>query len=476
MRVSFGIGSDLSCLIVDKMFRTNFSSLVLQNSGDIVSAISFKVNIVIGSLIIPTVRIFVSILMLFMLLFVMYLISSQTIAYIIFFGLIIYVLMVIIFKPKLRKISNEISLNSNLVIRNLQESFSSIRDIIMHNHREFYLEKYEKSDRRFRESIANNQIIGGMPKIIIEGLLLLFVAVFAYYQTYQGKDIYIYIPIIGTMVVAAQKTLPLFQQLYLSWSQLAGGEESIRDVSNFLKDHKNKFLVNGNCKSSRFDKLTLSNIHYSYIGSKTKSLDGISIEINKNDFVAISGPTGSGKSTLVDIIMGLIIPDEGELKLNNIKLSEENISCIRGMVAHVPQSINLLDATIIENIAFGHAKEDISLERVKFCIKIACLEDFVMKLSEGLETRVGERGALLSGGQIQRIGIARALYADRDILVLDEATSALDQQTEKRLLDSLESLPDKKTIIAITHGGNIIQYANKKLEMHEGAIKSFHNV
>ena len=204
--------------------------------------------------------------------------------------------------------------------------------------------------------------------------------------------------------------------------------------------------------------------------SNKEAVKNINFKINKGSRVGFIGSTGSGKSTLVDILMGLLTPNKGVVSIDDIRLSEKNINGWQSKICHVPQSVFLTDNTISENIAFGIDKELIDHERVKEAAMQAQISDFINNSLYGYDTIVGERGVKLSGGQRQRIAIARALYKDADVLVFDEATSALDISTEKLVMDSITSLNKKLTIIIIAHRITTLQNCDKIIEIENGEI------
>tara|TARA_B110000495_G_C22928006_1_gene542393 strand:+ start:18 stop:767 length:750 start_codon:yes stop_codon:yes gene_type:complete len=216
--------------------------------------------------------------------------------------------------------------------------------------------------------------------------------------------------------------------------------------------------------------IEFKNVSFKYVEDGPTILNNVNFKINKGSRVGFIGSTGSGKSTLVDIVMGLLTPNDGVVFIDDIRLSENNINCWQSKLCHVPQSIFLTDNTISENIAFGIEKELIDHERVKDAAMQAQISDFINNSLDGYDTIVGERGVKLSGGQRQRIAIARALYKDADVLVFDEATSALDISTEKLVMDSITTLDKKLTIIIIAHRITTLQNCDKIIEIENGEI------
>ena len=199
-------------------------------------------------------------------------------------------------------------------------------------------------------------------------------------------------------------------------------------------------------------------------------LSDINLKIKKGSRLGVIGTTGGGKSTLIDLVAGLLEPNKGDLIVDKVKINYKNRSSWMSNVAYVPQSVFLSDATIAENIAFGIPKEEIDLKKIDKCINLASLHTTIENFPEKINTYVGERGIKLSGGQVQRIGIARALYDDPEILILDEATNSLDSNTENEIIDSINNLKGKKTIIMITHNTSNLMYFDRVYKLEDGNI------
>jgi ABC-type multidrug transport system fused ATPase/permease subunit len=217
--------------------------------------------------------------------------------------------------------------------------------------------------------------------------------------------------------------------------------------------------------------LCLKNISFRYFGSSFDALKNITLVVKANTTVGIVGPTGSGKTTLVDLVLGLLRPSEGKIYIDGEELNQDNLSTWQADIGYVPQSIYLSDDTIERNIAFGVPEHEIDFEQIKKVARLAQIDEFIeSQLPKAYKTFVGERGVRLSGGQRQRIGVARALYHGPDLLVFDEATSALDDETEKALIDSIERLSGQKTILMIAHRLSTLERADQTIRIEKGMI------
>jgi ATP-binding cassette subfamily B protein len=271
--------------------------------------------------------------------------------------------------------------------------------------------------------------------------------------------------------LGAQRILPLLQQFYTSLTSLRGGQASLEDVLHLLNQPLPDYLSLASIKKLTFDRqIELLGISFKYGSDQPWILSEINLRIPAGARVGIIGATGSGKSTMLDIIMGLITPTCGSLLIDGKVITLENHRGWQAHIAHVPQAIYLADSTIAENIAFGVPLEKIDHDAVRLAAQRAQLSAVVESWPQKYSTPVGERGVRLSGGQRQRIGIARALYKDADVIILDEATSALDNETESSVMTAIESLDKNLTVIIVAHRLSTLKGCNQVIEMVRGEI------
>ncbi len=356
----------------------------------------------------------------------------------------------------------------------IQETLGSMKNIILENNQDYFLKKYVFFNRKYLFAGAKISAELTKPKYFIEGIFISIIGTAAYLTKTQ-LDINP-IPTLGSLALGFQKLLPAVNSFFISYSSMLGRyEQSCKTIDLITKTPKD--LLNISKKDQVkliFKSLNLKNISYTYPNSNSLVLDKCNLTISRGETIGIKGKTGSGKSTLINLIMGLIRPSSGEIIVNDIDISninnEKTLIKWRKSISHVPQFIYLSDTSIIENIAFGENIKDINYEKVVYACKAARIYDFVQNSDKGLYTRVGERGIKLSGGQLQRIGIARALYKSCEILILDEATSALDKKTELEVIESLRKYSINLTIIAISHRlstlvgyDRVISFADQKV-------------
>lgn len=376
----------------------------------------------------------------------------------------------ILVKVKLKNIGEEHTQANKERYQNCQEALVGIKDVIINNAKQGYIDQFEKSSRVFARHFATRDTLGQIPLNIIETVgygLLIGVAVFL---IFSGKEVSHILPILGLYGFAAYRMLPAAQNIYRAMSQLKFSEQVLKVlIPEFALEKKDIDLDNCIKKTEiKFEEvIRLENIYFAYSNRLDKPvLKDLSIEITKNSSLGIMGKSGSGKSTLMDVMLGLLTPIHGKIYVDNIELSEKNVDAWRNIVGYVPQSIYLVDKTIAENIAFGIPKHEIDIEQVKKVAKLAQIDDFICNdLAQQYNEVIGERGVMLSGGQRQRIGIARALYKKPQVLFMDEATSALDTETELAVNESIRNLNGKITLIIIAHRISAIENCDQKIEL-----------
>ena len=356
--------------------------------------------------------------------------------------------------------------NQPLSIKQLQEGIGGIRDVILDNTQEEFLKNYIRYAQKVHIAASNNAFISQLPKSILELIGIVLIASLAYYLNSQGQSA---LPILGAMAMGSQRLLPSLQQAYFSWAVIMGAQASISDVVYYLcidSDYNKNISDDINFEKD----IVLENIYFKYMGTRTYIIKDISLMIPKGARIGLMGSTGSGKSTLLDIIMGLLIPTKGKMLIDGKEINDTNIQSWRKHIAHVPQSIYLSDASILENIAFGVPREEIDEKRVIEAAKQAQLHQFIEELPQGYNTFVGERGVQLSGGQRQRIGIARALYKQTSVIVLDEATSALDNKTEEAVMEAVNSLDRNLTVFMVAHRLSTLKSCDVVYKLSHGKI------
>ena len=451
-RISYKIGAEISMKIYHNTLHQDYMVHISRNSSNVIDGVIGKTDTVIELVLSPLLLLINSLIFMFGIIAVLLFIDAVVAATIFLFFGVLYFVVIKFTRRQLEKNSKAIAKQSILKVQSLQEGLGGIRDVILDNSQEFYCKLYHNADTPLRDALGNNLFIANAPRYLMEAIGISFIAVLAYFIVQTTESV---ITVLGSIALGIQKLLPVLQQSYRSYSTIKGAYSSFYDVI-LLLDQKVHSRATRKLSSAPLmfeDCIELRNVSFRYSKSSPWVLKKINLKINKGDCVGFVGRTGSGKSTLVDLIMGLLVPTEGEIIIDNkIVINDLNRSLWQMNIAHVPQSIYLSDSSIAQNIAFGVNKDNIIHDRVKKSAEDADIAKTIKLLDKGYDSLVGERGTKLSGGERQRIGIARALYKNTNVLILDEATSALDNATEKKIMKNVTDLGSKSvTILIIAH-------------------------
>lgn len=471
-RMTFATGADLSVEVYRRTLYQPYAVHLARNSSEVIDAVSGKVNTVIFSVLGPLLIIISNLLMLGVILAAL-LVYKPLVALATFTGFgLIYLGIYLVSRAQLRANSQRVAAGSTQRIKSLQEGLGGIRDVLLDHSQAVYCAQYQKADRRMRLAQARNAVTGEAPRFAIEALGVCFIAALAYTLARQPQGFSAALPVVGALAIAAQRMLPLLQQIYHALTSLSGSERSLQDTLGLLEQPMPAALPAAAEARLEFSHaLECTDLGYRYRPDRPWALKHLNLHIAKGSRVGFVGTTGSGKSTLLDIIMGLLQPVEGQLRVDGQPVTTANASQWQRRIAHVPQTIYLSDASIAENIAFGVPRDQIDMERVRHAAAQAQIAQTIQSWPQGYETFVGERGVRLSGGQRQRIGIARALYKPADVLVLDEATSALDNTTEQAVMDAIGGLGRDLTILIVAHRTSTLQGCDQIVELHSGQLR-----
>ncbi len=357
----------------------------------------------------------------------------------------------------------------------LNEIFGGIKDIKVYQKEEEFSDKFIFNSKVYANLWAKSATLAQIPKFVLETMAFGILISVTLVILYTNNDLGMILPILGLYAFAAYKIVPAVQVIFQGVASFKQGWPSLVQIHDDILLTVDSQFSDSNVQSCIPFKsqISFNDIYFNYIDNDNRVLNGINFSIQSNTTVGIVGGTGAGKTTLIDLILGLHKPIAGNLKVDNNIINSENISQWRNMIGYVPQQIFLTDATIEENIAFGIPKEEINFDQLQNAARLASIDDFIQsELPNKYKTIVGERGVRLSGGQRQRIGIARALYSNPKVLILDEATSSLDNLTESFIINALEKLNGKCTIVIVAHRFSTIQHCDKIVVLANGKVVS----
>ena len=422
-RLSNAMGSDLSIEAYRRTLYQPYKVHLARNSSEMISGITSKTwNAV--AVIQAVLTLVSSVALLFALMIALLAIDPVAVSVAALVFGVSYGLITSAARTQLKINSERLARESNQVVKALQEGLGGIRDVLLNGAQSVYCDTYRKADIPYRRAAGSNTFISGSPRFAMETLGMVLVTGLAYGISRQSGGVTTALPVLGALVLGAQRILPALQQIYLNWATIAGYQTSLADVIDLLDQPLPPEDIAPEPAALEFkDTIRFDSVRFRYLSDGPWVLDGVSLTIEKGSRVGFVGATGSGKSTTLDLLMGLLEPSEGQILVDGFPITGNRRRSWQRSIAHVPQNIFLADTTLAENIALGVPQITIDIERVRQAAYRAQIAEFIESRRKGYNEFVGERGIRLSGGQRQRIGIARALYREASVLVFDEATS-----------------------------------------------------
>ncbi len=385
-----------------------------------------------------------------------------------------YVLIYKLLKRLLIRIGKEKFKTNTDRFNAVNEVFNAIKEVKLSNLEEEYIKRFSKPSLTHANNGSTARLVGSLPKFAFEIIAFggMFLVILYLLKTYENIETIL--PKIALFAYAGYRILPSLQLVYSSITAIKYATPSINNLHREFRIYKNRINKKNNLSNGFLfpkESITLNNIKFRYPKSDKDILKDISIKIHANQLIGFVGFTGSGKTTLIDIILGLLSPDSGNIRIDDQNLGMKDLKNWQASIGYVPQSIYLSDESIEANIAFGFNKKEFNFERIRSVAKIVGIDKFIVDdLPDKYKTIVGERGVRLSGGQIQRIGIARALYKKPKVLILDEATSALDNITENNLMNEIYKLNNQMTILVVAHRLSTVQKCDEIFLLDKGEI------
>lgn len=470
-KLSFMAGADLSFEVYSRTLHQPYIVHLERNSSEVITGILNKVGGVVFNILMPSLTFISSLILLIMVITTLMIIDPViTSIAVIGFGSA-YILITILTRKKIANNSVHIAYETTMLHKALQEGLGGIREVLLDGTQKLYCDIYRKADLSLKKAQGSNIFISSSPKFGMEAIGVSLIAIIAYTFSQQQGGVTAIIPALGAIALGAQRLLPALQNCYASWSTIAGARALLFDALVLLEQPISKDA--SNILAARMDfkeSIRLDSVSFRYNKNTPWVLYNLNLEIKKGEIIGFVGETGSGKSTSLDLIMRLLEPTIGEVIIDGKPLTDVEQHKWRKNIAHVPQSIFLIDSSMAENIAFGVPKELIDIKLVQHAAKQAQIAEFIESQPSGYELQVGERGVRLSGGQRQRIGIARALYKKANVLIFDEATSALDDTTEKAVMDVIERLDRSITVLFIAHRLTTLRNCDRIIELKDGSV------
>ena len=415
------IGNDISYEAYKRTLEQPYEVHINRNSSEIINTLTLHMNQtidVINYILLFSSSVIIVLFIVIGLIIVDWLIASTSaIVFVSAYGFTILFL-----RMRLLKLSKTIADTSQSHVKYVQEGLGGIRDILIDETNETFINAYQKVDQKMRIALAFGRIFAGTPRYIIEGIGMIFISSIALFLTLKENNNLGVVPLLGTLALGTQRLLPAMQQGYNAWVHIKTDLEGFKKVIALLSQPKIKTIIKNSQDIKFTEKISVKNLSFRYSGENHLVLNKVNFVIKKGERIGIIGETGSGKSTLTDLLLGLLKPTNGSIFIDDVELNtsinSQNLSSWKKILAHVPQSIYLADRNIFENIAFGVQTDQIDINKIYYAAKQAQIHDFILRLPNGYKTFVGERGVKLSGGQRQRIGIARAIYKGAKVLFL----------------------------------------------------------
>lgn len=471
LRLTFGFvltaGHEIATGIFHRVFRQPYSRFISQNSAEVIASFE-KLQVVTNAVLMPLVQGTVAAALAAAILILFVFVEPKALLLLVPIALF-YVVALRALRSRLSTGSTENSHFAGARMRTVLEAAGSIRDIVMHDTPVFE-DTFRRIDHRIRYLQSEAAFAAAAPRLILEGAGIALMGLITVTLSMRPGGLAQAIPVLGALAVAAQRLLPLLQQMYQGAALLVANAALVRDMLALLTLPVRPTPAVPKPPLEFQRDISFEGVTFSFDGRPEPAIQNLSLRIPKGARLGITGPTGSGKSTVLDLLMGLLEPQHGSLSVDGISIGDENRDAWQHRVAHVPQSIYLLDSSIAANIAFGRSESDIIPDRVRAAAERAQIHQFISSLPAGYDTCVGERGIRLSGGQRQRIAIARALYRDAALLILDEATSALDDAVEREVMRQIADNNPDLTIVISAHRAGALAWCDTLVSLERGRV------
>jgi ABC-type multidrug transport system fused ATPase/permease subunit len=468
----------ISMRLMSSYLRQPYAYFLDKHSGEMSNRVLLEAQQVVQSFFKPALDLVASMLSILAVVALLLWINPPVAAVVLSVFVFLYGLVVFITRRRLEDLGRQRLGAGELRSRIVSETFGGIKDIKLLGRERSSLDRYARPSIEVARAMTGTQVVYACPQYLLHvvafgGMILLCLALIDPHSLASGAGIGTVLPMLGVFAFAGQRLMPELSNFYQAYAQLKANADAVNVIHADMSGLSggSELPVQPPPRMPFRRAFCLEDISFRYPGSTREAISRLSLDIRAGERIGIVGGSGAGKTTIVDIIMGLLVPDAGRVTVDGVVVDGSNVRSWQQNVGYVQQDIFLVDAGIAQNIALGVPDHEIDHEKVRSAARLAQIDDFIeTELPQGYATTVGERGVRLSGGQRQRIGIARALYRDSELLVFDEATSALDNRTEADVLAAIAALPGDKTIITIAHRLSTVRNCDRILVLDDGRL------
>ena len=474
LNFSYQLGVDLRSFLMRSYQSISYVKYIQRNSSEYIYTIQGLVTQFSQGVIQAALRLFSEGIVILLILLILFWESGVALSLLIGLILVLSLTYDRLFKYKIKEYGLLVNKNSELMMRGIQEGMGGLKEVRILSKEEYFYKLVKEGAQGYSDAQVKAAVISTMPRYLLEFTLILFIVLLVAGSITFTDNIVDLIPTLSMFAVASLRLIPSVTQIITSITKLRFSRNS---VSTLYKDvlflegqyvNKNSTSVQ-EVNKTYFQSIELNRIQFSYPTTSRYAINNISLRIESGDSIGFVGSSGSGKSTLVDIILGLLKIDKGEILYNNQPLSKSLLQW-QSQIAYLPQEIFLIDGTLKNNIALGVEDIHVDLDRLNSAIRKAKIIDLVDQLPHGVNTFLGEGGIRLSGGQRQRVALARAFYHNKDVIVMDESTSALDYETEREIVNEINQLKGKVTLIVIAHRLSTIEHCDRVYRLENGRV------
>ena len=453
-KFTMGFGRELARLVFGRMLHQPYLAYLSRNSSEMLAGME-KVERLVGTLLYPAIQGFVAAVLALFVMIALLLVDAVAASIAAVATASAYAAVSLLVRRRLEANSRVVAASVTARARTVREALGGIRDILLDGSQDLHVAKYDAFEVRNRRAQAENVFLGQAPRFAVEAVGVIAMAGVAMLVSRGAGGIAEAIPVLGALALGAQRLLPLLQQVWAGYSQVSAHHQWLHDVAMLMELPIEQEEGTRPAPLPLREEIRFDNLSFAYRPDRPVVRD-LDCTIEAGEWVGLAGPTGSGKSTFVDLLMGLIEPDGGRILIDGRPLTRALRRAWQANIAHVPQFIYLADDSIAANVTLGQDADSVDRARLDQAVRAAQLDGFAKSLADGLDTRVGERGVQLSGGQRQRIGLARALYKQAGVLVLDEATNALDEATEAAVLAAIRGSYSRVTVVMVAHRPSVL--------------------